>query len=474
MSTTTVPDSDLSAVEKFLAENQEQRMTSYEAFLRIPSVSAIASYADDCRRAAEFVADDLRASGVEHVEVAETTGHPVVYGDWLHAGADAPTVIVYGHYDVQPPDPLDEWELAPFEPLVRDGRILARGAADDKGQVHLHLRAVEAMLRARGRLPINVRYLFEGDEESDASHLEAWLAGNRERMSADVAIVSDTAFFEGNIPAITVSLRGLMYAQIDVQGPAHDLHSGGFGGTVANPANALAQIIAGLKQPDGRITIPGFYDDVVTLSDAERGALAELPFDERDFLAQTGAPALVGEASWTTLERKGARPTLDVNGMWSGFQGEGAKTIIPATAHAKLSCRLVANQDPERIFELLREHVERIAPPGVTVHVRSLSGGRPSLTPIDHPATRAAARALEASFGRAPVYIREGGSIPVTASFEGTLGLPVVLVGFTNPDDNAHAPNESMVLANYETGIRAVVRLFDELGALRKAGVAGG
>ena len=470
MATTAQPD--IAAVDAYLDRTKDERMASYEAFLRIPSVSAIPSYADDCRRAAEFVAADLRASGVNNVEVSETGGHPIVYGEWLDAGPDAPTVIVYGHYDVQPPDPLDEWELAPFEPLVRGGRILARGAADDKGQVHAHLKAVEALLRTRGRLPLNLRFVFEGEEESTSINLDRWLEANRGRLAADVAIISDTSFFDGNVPAITVSLRGIMYSQIDVTGPNRDLHSGQFGGAVENPANALARIVAALKDPDGRIAIPGFYDDVVPLNDADRQALAGLPFDEDAFRREIGVPGLVGEPGWTVLERRGARPTLDVNGIWGGFTGEGGKTIIPAHAHAKVSCRLVANQEPDRIFELLKAFVLEIAPPGVTVEVQALGHGRPTLTPIDHPATQAAARAIEATFGRAPVYIREGGSIPIAASFERILGLPVVLAGFTNPDDNAHAPNESMVLANYEGGIRYAVRLWDELGRLGRAGLA--
>jgi acetylornithine deacetylase/succinyl-diaminopimelate desuccinylase-like protein len=439
-------------------------MASYDAFLRIPSISALPAHAPDCRRAAEFIADELRDMGVEHVEVSPTGGHPVVYGDWLHADG-APTVLVYGHYDVQPVDPLELWDSPPFEPAVRDGRILARGAADDKGQVHMHLRATEAILATKGRLPVNLRFLFEGEEESASEHLEKWLDDNRARLSADVAVISDTGFFEGNLPAITLSLRGLMYAQIDVTGAPLDLHSGGFGGAVENPANALARIIAALKDDDGRIQIPGFYDDVVELSAADRAALAELPFDEDAYREALGLPALVGEAGYTTLERRGVRPTLDVNGLWGGFQGDGTKTIIPAHAHAKVSCRLVANQDPDRIFELFRDHVARIAPPGVRTTVTSLGGGRPSVTPMDHPATKAAARAIEAAFGRPPLYIREGGSIPVCASFETVLGLPVVLAGFTNPDDNAHAPNESMVLDNYERGIRAIARLWDEIAA---------
>jgi acetylornithine deacetylase/succinyl-diaminopimelate desuccinylase-like protein len=336
----------------------------------------------------------------------------------------------------------------------------------------MHLRAVEALLRTRDALPVNLRFVFEGDEEHTAAPLEAWLKENRHRLDADVAIISDTSFFEGNVPAITLGLRGLMYAQIDVTGPPVDLHSGSHGGAVENPANALAQIIAALKGPDGRIRIPGFYDDVVPLSDQDRATFAELPFDEAAYLDYVGVPELVGEVGYTTLERRGARPTLDVNGIWGGFQGEGTKTIIPAHAHAKVSCRLVVAQDPARIFELFRDFVTKVAPPGVRVDVRKLGDGRPSLTPIDHPATQAAARAIEHSFGRAPVYQREGGSIPVCASFEHVLGLPVVLAGFTNADDNAHAPNESMVLDNYERGIRAIARLWDELAAtdLKTAG----
>jgi len=461
MATTATTDAEL---EAYLDANREARLRSYEAFLRIPSISALPEHAADCRRAADFVAGELTAIGIEHVEVSDTGGHPVVYGDWLHADG-APTVLVYGHYDVQPVDPLDLWDSPPFEPVIKNGRMLARGAADDKGQIHMHLRAAEALLATRGRLPIDLKFVFEGEEESSSVHLDRWLEANRARLAADVAVISDTSFFEGNVPAITLGLRGIMYAQIDVTGSPLDLHSGSYGGSVENPANALARIIAALKGPDGRVLIPGFYDDVVPLSDADRAAFAALPFDEEAYRTGIGVSALVGETGYTTLERRGARPTLDVNGIWGGFQGEGAKTILPAHAHAKVSCRLVAAQDPDRIYELFREFVERIAPPGTTVAVRSLGGGRPSLTPMDHPATKAAARAIERAFGRAPVYSREGGSIPVCASFESILGLPVVLAGFTNPDDNAHAPNESLVLDNYERGIRAIGYLWDELAA---------
>jgi acetylornithine deacetylase/succinyl-diaminopimelate desuccinylase-like protein len=449
------------ALETHLLDTKDARLESYKAFLRIPSISALPEHLDDCRTAAHWLRDALSAAGLEHAEAVETGGPPIVYADWLHAH-DAPTVLVYGHYDVQPVDPLELWTSPPFDPVVVGDRILARGAADDKGQVHAHVMAAGALLASRGSLPINVKYVFEGEEESSSVHLDDWLESERDRLTADVAIISDTGFFEGNRPAITLSLRGLMYAQIDVVGTAVDLHSGSYGGAVQNPANALATIIAGLKGPDGRIRIPGFYDDVVPLSEADRAALAALPFDEAAYQEHLGLPALVGEVGFTTLERRAARPTLDVNGIWGGFEGEGSKTIIPAHAHAKVSCRLVAAQDPVRIFEAFRAYVEEIAPPGVTTTVQSLGGGLPSLTPMDHPATQAAARALEATFGQAPVYIREGGSIPVCASFGSILGLPVVLMGFTPPDENAHAPNEWMDLHNYETSIRAIARMFDE------------
>jgi acetylornithine deacetylase/succinyl-diaminopimelate desuccinylase-like protein len=408
---------------------------------------------------------------MEHVDVAETGGHPIVYADWLHA-PDAPTVLVYCHYDVQPVDPLELWTSPPFEPVIEDNRIRGRGVADDKGQLHLHLRATEALLATRGGLPVNLKFVFEGEEESSSIHLDAWLNANRGRLAADFAVISDTGFFEGNLPAITVGLRGLMYAQIDVTGTAVDLHSGGYGGAVQNPANALASIIAGLKGADGRILIPGFYDDVVALDPAERERFAALPFDEAAYLDRLGLPALFGEEGYSTLERRGARPTLDVNGIWGGFQGEGSKTIIPAHAHAKVSCRLVPNQDPDRIFAAFRDHVLRIAPPGVRVEVCSLGGGFPSVTPVDHPATQAAARALEATFGKAPLFVREGGSIPICATFEDTLDLPVVLLGLGQPDSHAHAPNEWMDLRNYETGIRAVARMWDEVAALGKGAFA--
>jgi acetylornithine deacetylase/succinyl-diaminopimelate desuccinylase-like protein len=464
MTTTTT-----SELDRFLDAHQADRLRTYEEFLRIPSISALPQHAADVRAAAEFLAADLTRAGIEHAEVSDTGGHPIVYGDWLHAEG-APTVIVYGHYDVQPVDPLDLWVKPPFEPHQQDGRMLARGAADDKGQIQMHVRAAEALLSTDGRLPVNVRYVFEGEEESTSEHLDGWLEANRQRLAADVAVISDTGFFDGNLPAITIGLRGLMYAQIDVVGTAVDLHSGQFGGAVENPANALAQIVASLKGPDGRIRIPGFYDDVVALTDEERNELAALPFDEDAFREHLGVPALAGEIGYSLLERRGARPTLDVNGIWGGFQGEGSKTIIPAHAHAKVSCRLVTNQDPKRIFDQFRDYVLATAPPGVRVSITPLGSGHASLTPVDHPATQAVAGAIEQVFGAPPLFIREGGSIPICASFERILGLPVVLAGFTNPDDNAHAPNESLILDNFEKGIRTIAAMWHELASTKLGG----
>jgi acetylornithine deacetylase/succinyl-diaminopimelate desuccinylase-like protein len=461
-------------LEGFFERSEEARLADYIEFLRIPSISALPEHAPDMRKAADFIAGHLREMGMEHVEVSETGGHPIVYADWLHAEG-APTVLTYAHYDVQPVDPLDLWVKPPFDPRVENGRIYARGASDDKAQLHIHLWAAQAWLKTRGRLPINLRFVFEGEEESSTENLERWLPANRDRLASDLVVISDSGFFEGNLPAITVGLRGIMYAQIDVEGSRLDLHSGSFGGAVRNPANALAGIIAGLHDERGRVTVPGFYDDVVELTEREREELRRLPFDDEAYRDQIGVPELFGEEGYSTLERRGARPTLDVNGIWGGFQGEGSKTIIPAHAHAKISSRLVAKQDPERIFELVRDHVLATAPSGVRVSVSYISGGLPSLTPIDHPATQAAARCIEAVFGQAPVYIREGGSIPITAMFESTLKVPIVLLGFTPPDDQAHAPNESMRLDNYEGGLRTVARYWEELATteLRTPAAAG-
>ncbi|MES2209037.1 MAG: dipeptidase [Chloroflexota bacterium] len=452
------------ALDAQLDATAAARLESLLELLRIPSISALPEHAADIRRAAEWIASELTRIGFENAEVCETPWHPIVYADWLHA-AEAPTVIVYCHYDVQPVDPIELWEAAPFESFVRDGRIVGRGSADDKGQLHMHLRAAEALFATRGELPVNIRIVFEGEEESTSASLPGWLEANRVRLGADAVVISDTGFFEGNVPAITETLRGMLYTQIDVTGTPTDLHSGSYGGAVENPANALAQIIAALKDRTGRILVPGFYDTVVALDPDARARLAGLSFDDDAYRESIGSGPLQGETGYSVLERKWARPTLDVNGLWSGFQGEGSKTIIPAQAHAKVSMRLVADQDPVALFPAFVAHVKAVCPPGVSVDVQLLGTGNPVRTPIDHPVTLAAVRALEATFGRAPVFIGSGGSIPVAEMFRRQLDLPVILMGFSNPDDHAHAPNESMVLANYETGIRTICVLWDILGS---------
>jgi acetylornithine deacetylase/succinyl-diaminopimelate desuccinylase-like protein len=455
------------AVEAYLDATRAARHASYLELLRIPSISAIPEHAGDCRRAAEWIAAELQRIGFEHVEVSPTGGHPVIYADWLHAAA-APTVLVYCHYDVQPVDPIELWETAPFEPFIRDDRVVGRGAADDKGQLHMHLRAFEALFQTRGRLPVNIRLVFEGEEEASSVNLAAWLDANRARLGADAVVISDTGFFEGNRPALCVGLRGLVYVQIDVTGPSQDLHSGGFGGLVENPANALARIVAELKDRDGRVKVPGFYDDVLTLTAGERREIADMAFDDDAVRRECAVPVLVGEAGYEPLERLGYRPTLDVNGIWGGYQGEGSKTIIPAHAHAKVSCRLVPYQDPDVVFERLRDYVLAVAPPGVSVDVRSLGSARPMVVQTEDPVAAAALSALEATFGATPYLTRSGGTIPVAEMFATILGRAPVMLGFSNPDDHAHSPNEFMRLDNYETGIRTICVFWDLLAEGRR------
>jgi acetylornithine deacetylase/succinyl-diaminopimelate desuccinylase-like protein len=455
------------SIEAFLDAHQEERLESYKELLRIPSISTLPEHRPDIERAAQWIVDELSRIGIEHARTFDTAGgHPLVYGDWLHAEG-APTILVYCHYDVQPVDPIDLWETAPFDPFVKDGRMVGRGSADDKGQLHMHLKAAEAILATRSKLPVNLKFLFEGEEEHSSVGLEDWLRANAELLAADAIVISDTGFFEGNVPALTTSLRGMMYAQIDVSGPPIDLHSGGFGGAVQNPANALARIITELKSANGSVLVPGFYDDVVAPTREERFEISCLPFDESDFQRQTGVPELVpGEPGFSLLECMGVRPTLDVNGIWGGFTGEGSKTIIPAHAHAKVSCRLVPDQDGEKIFEQFRDFVTQVAPRGVKVEVQNLGTARALRMDANLPVSKAAANALETTFGQVPVAIRSGGSIPVAAMFDEVLGLPITMLGFTNPDDNAHAPNETMVLLNYETGLRTITRLWDDLGRM--------
>ncbi len=453
-------------LDQFIERTANERLADYIELLKIPSIGTLREHDADTQRTAEFIADHLRQMGFEHVEVSPTPGHPIVYANWLHA-KDAPTVLLYCHYDVQPVDPLDLWKRPPFEPVVENGRIYARGAADDKGNLHAHLWAARAWLETQHRLPINLRIVFEGEEESGSDNFDPWVEANVGRLTADLVVVSDSGFYEGNRPAITVGLRGLIYTQIDVYGSKLDLHSGSFGGNVQNPANALVAILARLRNADGSIAVPGFYDEVRELTPRDREEFARIPFDEAQFKRDHGLFELFGEAGFSPLERKGARPTLDINGIWGGFEGEGSKTIIPAHAHAKVSCRLVANMDPERTFQRLAAFVMSLVPDGVRVDISKMNDGNWSLTPVDHPAARAAAEVLEDVFGEAPVYLYEGGSIPAAATLTRVLGLPAVLLGFTPPDDQAHAPNESMRLDNYDNGVRTIARYWEKLSTTK-------
>lgn len=453
----------MSSPHDYARQHGERFLNELFDFIRIPSVSTLPERAADVRRAADWLADDLRRSGLEKVEVIATDGHPVVYAEWMGAGPTAPTVLVYGHYDVQPADMADGWDSDPFEPVIRDGFIYARGASDDKGQVFAHAKAVEAML-ATGGAPVNLKFIVEGEEEISSIHLGDFVRRNTARLKADVCVISDTGMPAINQPAICYSLRGLVYMELHVWGPAHDLHSGSYGGSVHNPAQALAEIIAALHNPDGSISVPGFYDDVLPLSDEERAALNRRGMTEDIWRSETGADTPWGEAGYTIEERIGARPTLEINGMVSGFHGEGAKTVLPARALAKVSCRLVANQNPVRIYELVRDHIARITPPTVHSELRLLHTGVPAFTDIRTPAIQAAVAAYEKGWGTPPIFIRGGGSIPIVADFQTQLGLPVVLLGFGLTGDGPHGPNEHFSVEMFHRGIATAIQFYHEIG----------
>ena len=445
--------------------NRDRYVDELKEYLAIPSISALPEHAGDVRACAEWTAAHMKRVGLEHVRIIDTPGNPVVYADWLHA-AGAPTILFYGHYDVQPVDPLELWESPPFEATVRAGEIYARGAADDKGQVFMHLKAVEAVLRGSGRLPVNIRFILEGEEEIGSVNLESFVRGHKDELAADVVVISDSPMFDRGVPSICYGLRGLTYLQVDLRGTDSDLHSGSFGGAVANPAFVLSQVLAQMKDRGGRVKIPGFYDDVRPLSDAERAEFARLPFNERRYRNDLGAPKLFGERGYTTLERLWGRPTFEVNGMLSGFTGDGAKTVIPAVAMAKVSMRLVPDQDPDKIAGLCEDYLRKVTPRTVELNITRMHGGRPWMTDFDNPFVQAAGRAIELGFGRRPVFNREGGSIPVVATFQEVLGLPSVLFGVGLPDENAHAPNEKLDLGNFHNGIIASAALYNEIGAL--------
>lgn len=448
---------------EYIRTHRSAAVDALKGFLRIPSVSTKAEHRGDMQKAAAWLMTRMRALGLEHVRTYPTGGHPVVYGDWLHAPGK-PTVLLYGHYDVQPAEPLDLWVTGPFEPTVRKGELFARGAVDDKGQVFMHLAALEAHMKTAGRLPVNVKLLIEGEEEIGSPNLPPFIEGHTRLLKADVAMISDTAMLAKGVPGITHGLRGLVYFQIDVESAKSDLHSGGFGGSIENPGSALARMLTQCKDANGRILIPGFYDRVRKLPVAERRALARLPFREKHLQKEVGAPALHGEQGFTTLERLWTRPTFEVNGLCSGFIGEGAKTVLPSAAMAKVSMRLVPDQDPNEIARLFLRHLKRITPKTVRVKVTEVSGrGTPWLCPTDHPAMQALARAIRTGFGKAPVFIRTGGTIPVVPTLAGLLKLPCLLMGIGLPDENAHAPNEKLDLDNLYLGTRASAAFYEEL-----------
>jgi len=453
-----------SSAVAYASKNHPRFLDELKALLRIPSISTDPEHKADCRKAAEALLSELKRIGMENGRLIEGEGHPLVYADWLHA-AGKPTVLIYGHYDVQPPDPLDEWLSPPFEPTERNGNIYARGAVDDKGQVVAQVKALESLMAADKKLPLNVRVILEGEEEVGGETIAEFVASKPATLKADFALVSDTELFAPGLPTLCVGLRGMIYTELEVRGAKTDLHSGMYGGVAPNPFVALAQIIAKLKDENGHILIPGFYDDVIPPSKEELAAWSSLPFDEEEYRkAEVGSKVLVGEPGLNVMERTWARPTLEVHGMPGGFIGAGAKTVIPAKATAKISMRLVPGMTPAKAFAQYKSYVEKIAPAGVDVDIRLIHSGDPCLIPVDNPYIQAATRALHEVWGKDTVFIRSGGSIPIVGDFDKHLGLPSVMMGFGLPDDSLHAPNEKFNLKNFELGITSLIRFLEEVG----------
>lgn len=458
----------------FARGQQARFLDELKTLLRIPSISALPEYAGDVRRAAEFLVAELNRIGMEHVRLIESAGHPLVYADWLNAPGQ-PVCLTYGHYDVQPPDPLDEWQSLPFEPVERNGNIYARGAVDDKGQMYMHLKALESLFHAHhGKLPVNVRIIFEGEEETGGEAIAQFLREHPEEVEADFALVSDTELFAPGLPTLCVGLRGMIYTEIEVCGARTDLHSGVYGGAAPNPLIALSQIIAALRDADGRILIPGIYDRVAAPDSAELASWKNLPFDEDVYRkTEVGAKELVGEPGYSVLERTWARPSLDVHGITGGFTGAGAKTVIPAKATAKVSLRLTPEMRPQESFEQLKKWVETVQPRGVEVAVRLLHAGDPVVVQTGNRYIRAAKRALRAVFGKEVVFVRSGGSIPIVADFERYLKIPTVMMGFGLPDDNLHAPNEKFCIANFNLGIESIILFLESVGLFPEGAAEG-
>jgi acetylornithine deacetylase/succinyl-diaminopimelate desuccinylase-like protein len=452
----------MESILSFIESNRDRYLQELNQLLAIPSVSSQSDRKPEMRRAAEWLTNHMTGIGLQNARVMETAGHPVVYADWLLAPGQ-PTVLLYGHYDVQPEDPLDKWVSPPFQGTIRDGNLYARGTADDKGQIFIHLKAMEAFLRNGGSLPINIKIIFEGEEEVGSEHLGAFVAEHKDMLKADVILISDSGMFAKGVPSVTYALRGLAYMEVEVTGPNGDLHSGSFGGSVHNPIQALTEMIASLHDKNGRITVKGMYDDVRPLSKKEREAFKKLPWSDRKYAKSLGLKQLHGEKGFTTLERLWARPTLECNGIWGGYTGEGAKTVLPSKAYAKISMRLVPDQSSAKIGKLFEKHLKAIAPKTIDVKVRHLHGGEPAITPIDSPGVQAAVAALKKGFGKVPLYQREGGSIPIVVDFKKLLGIDSVLLGFGLPDENAHAPNEFINLDNFFGGIRTSAHYYSEL-----------
>jgi acetylornithine deacetylase/succinyl-diaminopimelate desuccinylase-like protein len=452
----------MSTVKDYIEKNKEAYLAELFDLLRIPSVSADSRHKEDVRAAANFVMKKLREAGADKVELMETPGHPIVFGEKM-VDPSKPTVLVYGHYDVQPPDPLALWNSPPFEPTVRDGKIYARGSCDDKGQFYMHIKALEIMIRQK-QIPCNIKFMIEGEEEVGSSNLGNFVRTNKEKLKADVILISDTALISLDQPSITVGLRGLSYMEVQVTGPNRDLHSGVYGGAVANPANVLCQMIASLHDENGRVNIPGFYNDVAELTKEERAALNSAPFSLDEYKKELGITEVTGEKGYTTLERTGIRPTLDVNGIWGGYTGEGAKTVLPSMASAKISMRLVPHQEPDKITALFTRHIQSIAPKTVTVKVTAHHGGEAAVTPTDSKAFRAAAKAFEEVWGKTPIPTRDGGSIPIVALFKKELGLDTVLMGFGLDSDALHSPNEHYGIRNFLVGIETIVAFHKQYG----------
>jgi len=448
----------------YIHANYPRFLTELKTFLSIPSISTRPEHQPDMVRAAGWLREQLLSAGFPRADIMPTDGHPVVYAEWLAAGPEAPTVLVYGHYDVQPADPLDLWRTPPFKPTVIGDDLYARGASDDKGQAFLYVKVAEAFHATAGAPPVNLKCLFEGEEEIGSPHLDPFIRAHTDLLAADVAVISDSHILGKDMPALVYALRGLAYVEVAVTGPDHDLHSGIYGGAVNNPLNVLCRMIAQLQDEDGHILIPGFYDKVRSLDDAERAELARVPFSHDDWLAEAGVKAAWGEPDYTVVERTTARPTLDVNGIWGGYIERGAKTVLPSQAFAKLSMRLVADQDPAEITRLITAYFQQIAPPSVTVEVRDLHGGNGAIVRRDSPAMLAAREAYRRAFGVAPVLMREGGSIPVVATFQKELGIDTVLMGFGLPDDRLHSPNEKFHLPNFAKGLETLVHFMTLLG----------